>query len=162
MIQMDEGGEWENDLRVDLCADRYIKLQYRGAGSHPWILERRNGLKRGIYNRVKADGRYAGRQPITEIQFCLNAMLASNGFAAYQMVFGSNPADNFGWGDEDEDLLFAQDTSPSAQFVAQWKLRMLAQEAALKEIANRKLRRTLAPNNSFDSVDVAVGDEVLF
>ena len=39
---------------------------------------------------------------------------------------------------------------------------MLAQEAALKEIANRKLRRTLAPNNSFDSVDVAVGDEVLF
>ena len=94
---------------------------------------------------------------MSEIQFRLNAMLASNGFSAYQMVFGSNPADNFGWGDEDEDLLFAQDTSLSGQFVAQWKLRMLAQEAALKEIANSKLRRILAFNNSFGNVDVAVG-----
>ena len=39
---------------------------------------------------------------------------------------------------------------------------MLAQEAALKEIANAKLRRILAFNNSFDSADVAAGDEVLF
>ena len=85
-----------------------------------------------------------------------------NSILAYQLVFGSNPADNFGWGDEDEDLLFAQDTSLSGQFVANWKLRMLAQEAALKEIANSKLRRILAFNNSFESVDVKVGDEVLF
>ena len=34
---------------------------------------------------------------------------------------------------------------------------MLAQEAALKEIANSKLRRVLAINNSFDSVDVSAG-----
>ena len=80
---------------------------------------------------MKADGRYAGRQLLSEVQFCLNAMLATNGFSAYQLVIGSNPADNFGWGDEDEDLPFAQDTSLSEQFVAQWKLRMLAQEAAL-------------------------------
>ena len=39
---------------------------------------------------------------------------------------------------------------------------MLAQEAALREIANSKLRRILAFNNSFDSVDVEVGDEFLF
>ena len=83
-------------------------------------------------------------------------MLATNGFSAYQLVFGSNPADNFGWGDEDEDLLFAQDTSLPGQFVAQWKLRMLAQEAALKEIANSTLLRILAFKNSFDSVDVGV------
>ena len=108
-----------------------------------------------------ADGRYAGRQLLSEAQFCLNAMLATNGFSAYQMVFGSNSAGNFGWGDEDEDRLFAQDTSLSGQFVAQWKLRMLAQEAASKEIANIKLRRILAFTNPFDSVDVGVGDEVL-
>ena len=84
---------------------------------HPWILERRNGLASGIYNRMKADGRDAGRQHISEIQFCLNAMLASNGSSA--MVSGSNPAENFGWGDEDEDLLCAQDTSLSEQFAAQ-------------------------------------------
>ena len=40
--QMDEGGEWGNDLR----ADRYVMLQYQGAGAPPWILERRNGPAR--------------------------------------------------------------------------------------------------------------------
>ena len=39
---------------------------------------------------------------------------------------------------------------------------MMAQEAAPKEIANSKLRRILAFNNSFESVDVKVGGEVLF
>ena len=77
------------------------------------ILERRNGLARGIYSRTQADG-----QLITEVQFCLNTMLSTNGFPTYQMVFGSNPADNFGWGEEAGDLLFAQDTSLSGQFVA--------------------------------------------
>ena len=114
-----------------------------------------------IYNRMHADGRYAGRQLISEVQFCLNTMPSTNRFSAYQLAFGSNPADNFGWGDEDEDL-FAQDTSLSGQFVAQWKLRMMAQEAALREIANSKLRRILAFNNSFGSADVRVGGEVLF
>ena len=42
------------------------------------------------------------------------------------MVFGSNPADFFGWGNGDEDLLLAQDTSLAGQFVQQWKLRMRA------------------------------------
>ena len=76
-------------------------------------------MARGIYNRMEAGGRYAGRQLITEIHFCLNAMLARNGFSARQMAFGGNPADNFGWGDEDENLLFAQGTSLSGQIVAQ-------------------------------------------
>ena len=53
-------------------------------------------------------------------------MLPTNGFSAYQLAFGSNPADNFGWGDEDEDLLFAQDASLSGRFVAQWKLGAMA------------------------------------
>ena len=35
IIQMDEGGEWGNDLWVDLRTDRYIKLQYQGVGAHP-------------------------------------------------------------------------------------------------------------------------------
>ena len=78
------------------------------------------------------------------------------------MVLGSNPADNFAWGDKDEDLLSAQDTSLSGQFVAQWKLRVMAQEAASKEIANSKLRRNLAANNSFDSAGVRVGDDAVF
>ena len=115
----------------------------------------------GIYDRMHADGRYAGRQLTSEVQFCLKTMLSTNRFSAYQLLFGNNPADNFGWGGEDEDLLFAQDASLCGHFVAQWDLRLMAQEAALKKIANSKLRRILAPNNSFGSADVRVGDEVL-
>ena len=121
---------------------------------------RRNGPARGIYNRLHADGRFAGRQLISDVQFCLDTMLSTDGFSANQLVFGSNPADNFGWGAGDEDLLLAQDSSLPGQFVAQRELRMMAQEAALKEIANSKLRRILAFNNSFDSADACVGDEV--
>ena len=111
-------------------------------GAHPWILGRCNGLARGIYNRLKTDAHY--------------------GLSAYWMIFGSSAADNFGWRYEDEELLFYQETSLSGQLVTQWKLRMLAQEAALREIANGKLRRILAFNNSFDCVDVRVGDQVRF
>ena len=49
----------------------------------------------------------------------MDAMLWTNGCSAYQMVFGSIPADNFGWGGEDGDLLVAQDTSLSGHFVSQ-------------------------------------------
>ena len=38
----------------------------------------------------------------------------------------------------------------------------MAQEAAIQQVANSELRRILALNNSFASVDVRVGDEVLF
>ena len=54
-LHLDEGGEWKNDLWRDLCVGRRIKLIFQGVGAHPWILERRNGLARGIYNRLKAD-----------------------------------------------------------------------------------------------------------
>ena len=45
---------------------------------------------------------------------------------------------------KDGDLIFAQDTSPSGQFVQHWKLREMAQEAVLQEVANSKLRKLLA------------------
>ena len=35
--------------------------------------------------------------------------------------------DLYGWDDSDDDLLFAQDTSISGQFVQQWQLRIRAQ-----------------------------------
>ena len=70
--------------------------------------------------------------------------------------------DLYGWDDSDEDLLFAQDTSTSGQFVQQWQLRIRAQEAALKEIANIKLQRLLAYNKTFDCVDIKVGGSALF
>ena len=77
-------------------------------------------------------------------------MLSASGSSAYQRAFGSNPVDFFGWEDGGDDLLFAQDASLAGQFVRQWKLRMQAQEAALKEVANSKLRRLLAHKKTFN------------
>ena len=117
--------------------------------ARPWFLERRYGLARGIYYRLVADGRYAGKQFLSEVQFRLDAMQLSSGFSSYQLVFGSNPVDNYGWRDGGGDLLVAQDTFLSGQFAPEWKLRMLAQDAALKEVDNSKLRRLLAVSRSF-------------
>ena len=78
------------------------------------------------------------------------------------MVFGSNPADLSGWENKDEDLTFAQDTSPAGQFVQKRKLRMRAHGATLQEIAKSELRHVLAYNESFNCTDVAVGDAALF
>ena len=46
------------------------------------------------------------------------------------MVFGSNPADLYGWGAVDEDPTFARETFISGQFAQQWEERAMAQEAA--------------------------------
>ena len=35
-LQMDEGGEWKDEIRTDLRAERRIKLQFHGVGAHPW------------------------------------------------------------------------------------------------------------------------------
>ena len=76
-LHLDEGGEWKNDLWRDLCVGRRIKLVFQGGGAHPWILERRNGLARGIYNRLKA-----GRRPqmSAEAQWCLNTLVSASGY----------------------------------------------------------------------------------
>ena len=160
--QMGEGGEWKNAIWTDLCAERRIKVQFRGVGAHPWLLERRNGPARGIYNRLVEDDRFSKKMILLEAQWCLNTMLSACRFSAHQMVLGSNPVDLCGWEDKDEDLMFAQDTSLAGRLVQQWELRMRAQEATLKEIARSKLRRLLAYSKSFNCADIADGDDVPF
>ena len=56
----------------------------------------------------------------------------------------------------------AQDTSIAGQFAQQYKLRMRAQEASLKDIANSRLRRLLARNKFFNCRVFDVGDSVPF
>ena len=78
------------------------------------------------------------------------------------MVFGYDPADSFGrggggGGGNDEDRLLAQDASPLGQFGRQWKLRVMAQDAALNGMAKSKLRRLMAQARSFNCADAAVG-----
>ena len=78
------------------------------------------------------------------------------------MVFRSNPVDLLGWQDEDVDLTFAQDASFSGRVVQQRKPRIMAQRAALEEVANCRFRRLQAFKKSSTCADVKIGDAVLF
>ena len=78
------------------------------------------------------------------------------------MALGSNQVDLSGWEDDDEDLTFTQNTSLPGQYARQWGLRMRSQGAALKVVANSKLRRLLAYSRSFNFTDIAIGDSALF
>ena len=91
-------------------------------------------------------------------------MMTASGHSVFgpNDLYGPNPVDLYGWGGQDEDLLFAQDASVSGQFAQQWKRRMMAQEAARQEVANSKLRRPLAYRKTFSCTDVKIGDSVLF
>ena len=95
---------------------------------------------------MKQDDRFSGEEILAEVQWRLNAPISSGGSSAYRMVFGSNQRDSDGWDDKDEDLTFAKVTSLPGHVAQQWKLRMMAQEAAMKKIASNRLRRLLAQN----------------
>ena len=49
-IQMDEEGEWGNEVSADLRPEGRIDPRFQEVGARPCISERRNGLERGIYN----------------------------------------------------------------------------------------------------------------
>ena len=49
-------------------------------GAHPWVLERRNGLTRGNYDRVAADDRSSGIRVLAEAQWRLNALISGGGY----------------------------------------------------------------------------------
>ena len=55
----------------------------------------------------------------------------------------------------------AQGTPLPGQLAQQWKLHMMEQEAALKQIATSRLRRLLARNESFTCTDGKIGGAVL-
>ena len=79
----------------------------------------------------------------------MNAVISAGGSSAHQMVFGPNPVDRFRRDTRGEDLLLAQGASLPAQFAQQWKFRMMAQGAALNEVANRNcvvFWRTTSPS----------------
>ena len=88
-----------------------LRSNFKERVRFPWILERRNGLARGTYNRLAADDRFTGEQLLFEESLCLNTLISGGGNAAHRIVFGSNPVDLFGWDSKDEDSVFAQETS---------------------------------------------------
>ena len=64
-----------------------MKILLQEAGARPWILERRDGLARGIYNYLFADDRRPGRQILAGAQcfserhdFCQRALGLPIGF----------------------------------------------------------------------------------
>ena len=76
---MDEGGEWENDAWAELRSDRRINSFLRRVGARPWILGRRNGHARGIYDRLMGDDRFSGKQILAEAQWRQNTPMSGGG-----------------------------------------------------------------------------------
>ena len=79
-FRMDSGGEWMREVGAGLRSERNSRLQFQGKDAHPWMLGRRNGLARGIYNKLHEDGHFAGRVIFNDAHYCLNAMLNQMAF----------------------------------------------------------------------------------
>ena len=150
------GGGWHSKY------GRNIRPQFQGKRAHPQMLARRNGLARGIYNRLREDDRFAGRAIANEVPYPLNAMLKRRGFPAPRIVFGSNPADLYPRQDTGADLDFVQNMSVTSHFTPRWKLGLIAQGAMPTGTANSKLRRNLNRNQSFGRTGIRVGDSAIF
>ena len=106
---MDEGGEWKDETWAGHRSGRRIKPLFQGVGAHTWIVERRSGLSRRMYNRLASGDRFPSKQIPSEVQRCPGTLIPASGYSANQIVFGSNPVDLSGGDDKNEDLLFAQD-----------------------------------------------------
>ena len=77
------------------------------------------------------------------------------------MAFGSNPVDLFSRQDSGVDLDFVQNTFISRRPLLQWKPRVMAQEAVLAERTPSEMRRILFHNQTFESVESAIGDSAI-
>ena len=55
---MGTGGEREDETWADFRAERDSRLQLQGGGARPCLLERRDGLTRGVRNRLALNGRF--------------------------------------------------------------------------------------------------------
>ena len=74
-IQMEEGGGWKKESWAELRSEGRIKLLLREVGARPWTSGRRNGLARGIYDRLMEDHRFSGTQILAEVLWGLNALI---------------------------------------------------------------------------------------
>ena len=81
----------------------------------------------------------------------------TRGFSAYQMAFGPNLVHLYCRKSDGSDFDCAQDASMPRLFVQRRRLRVIAQEAASREMAMCELRPPLAHSRSFDRADVMVG-----
>ena len=54
------------------------------------MLEGRYGLARGIYNRLRVDGRFVVRTILDDVQYRLNAMPNHGGSSAYLIESGAD------------------------------------------------------------------------
>ena len=98
---------------------------------------------------------------LNEISYCLNSTLNHGGFSSYRLVLGSNPVELFSWDCNDHDRDFVQNTLVSSQFTLQRKLRVTAQQAMLRGMANGNLGSFVDRNRTFNTSDIAIGDTVI-
>ena len=100
-------------------------------GAHPLLLERRDRLARGNYNRFVAHGRFSIERILSEAQYRVDSPPSSSGYLASQLPFGSNSADLCEWQVGVDDRVIAQETPNRGQLAQQWKLGLLSRGVTL-------------------------------
>ena len=61
----------EEDWKMEF-SQRRVNIQSQGAGAHPWLHGRGNGLDRAIYDSLAADGRFSSKRLFSEVQWRLD------------------------------------------------------------------------------------------
>ena len=69
--------------------------------------------------------------------------------------------DLYTWREDVDGMDSLPDTSKGCQFVQQWQVQNVAQEAMLKEMANSELQRLLAHKQTFQIAEFKVGASVI-
>ena len=128
-------------MREDFSTGRRSRLQFQGVGAHPWLLEGRNGLARGIYNRPATDDRGSSKQILTGVQHFPDSLLSPRRNFGIQDGLRVGPRRALWWGGAttaafcSPGTLPRRECSPRSGSIASWRRRP----------RRRKLRRLLAP-----------------
>ena len=75
-------GNGRTDCGRNCVRGEEFNYYLKGLARAPWILEGRNGLARGIYNRLVEGDWFSEKQILAEAQGRLNALISGRGFSA--------------------------------------------------------------------------------
>ena len=122
--------------------------------------ERRNGVARVIFNRLREERRIVDRTILNEVQYRFNAALQYGDFSAYRMAFGPNPGDAYPRLDSDEDLALRRMRRSRVSLRSDETYWPWRKKRRCGEMVKSKLRKILDRKQTFEKTETAESDSV--
>ena len=158
----DNGGEFANNILLDLCENMNIEVMHTSAYS-PFsngICERNHAVIDDMVYKIKAD------QPELKLEIAVawavnakNCLHMVGGFSPYQLVYGRNPRLP---GIMDDDLPALEGTSSEEVIARHLNASLSARKAFVSAQASEKIRRALKGNIRQSRKPFTDGDKVYF